>query len=78
MHSGSPDDLGGAAPAAKVAHVDGKISETREKSQKSRNPDGLEECNFLISLQPTFLCFQIFKRAFNTLHARVCNGRIPL
>ena len=26
IHSGRTEELGGAAPAAKVAHVDGKIS----------------------------------------------------
>ena len=42
--SGNADVVGGAALAAKVAHVDGKILETRETAIESRNPDDVEEC----------------------------------
>ena len=38
IHSGRTEKLGGAAPAAKVAHVDGKISETRETTSDRATP----------------------------------------
>ena len=38
IHSGRTEELGGAAPAAKVAHVDGKISETRETTSDRATP----------------------------------------